>query len=62
MIFTTDSSLNGHQFLSGRHVEIGQAMIKSLASKEVSEVCSKTLLTFEKENNKAQTLQFLIHR
>lgn len=62
MIFTTDSSLNDHQFLSERHVEIGQAMIQSLPSKEVSEACSKTLLTFKIENNKAQTLQFFINR
>lgn len=59
MIFTT---LNGHQFLSEMHVETGQVMIQSLASKEVSEACRKTLLTFKKENNKAQTLQFFTHR
>lgn len=58
-IFTT---LKGHQFLSERHVETGQVMIQFLTSKEVSEACRKTLLTFKKENNKAQTLQFFIHR
>lgn len=62
MIFTTDSSLNGCHFLSERHVQIDQAMIQSLESKEVSEACSKILLTLKKENNKAQTLQFFRNR
>lgn len=62
MIFPTAASPNGYHFLREHHVEIGQLMIESLPSKEVSEACSKILLTFKKENNTAQKLQFSIYR